>query len=188
MLDEGNDLNIEPAGPPEGKGNRTFWIVGGIFGALIILTLLCGAVWILWLGPTLSSQTNATRAYILTQNAEVIGQMTSTAEAALWTPTTRPTNTVTLTSQAATRTNTPVVAQSSPTVTVTTTSLAAMQTQLSEQLTSTAIYNATHGIGGEGMPTTGFFDEFGRPGLIILTVMLIAVIFLARRLRKAPVK
>ena len=61
MLDEGNDFNMEPAGPPEGKSNRTFLVVGGIFAALIFVTLLCGAAYILWLGPTLSSQTNATR-------------------------------------------------------------------------------------------------------------------------------
>jgi hypothetical protein len=38
------------------------------------------------------------------------------------------------------------------------------------------------------MPTTGFFDEVGLPTLIILAVALIAVIFLARRMRKAPSK
>ena len=186
MLDEGNDFNMEPAGPPEGKSNRTFLVVGGIFAALIFVTLLCGAAYILWLGPTLSSQTNATRAYIFTQNADVIGQMTSTAEAALWTATIQPTKTVTTTPRT---TNTPVLAQSSPTTTITSTSdVAAMQTQLSEQMTSTAIAEATRGTGGEGMPTTGFFDDLGLPGLIVLALMLVAVIFLARRLRKVPIK
>jgi hypothetical protein len=38
------------------------------------------------------------------------------------------------------------------------------------------------------MPRTGFFDDIGLPGLIILAIALVAVIFLARRMRKAPVK
>jgi hypothetical protein len=38
------------------------------------------------------------------------------------------------------------------------------------------------------MPRTGLFDEIGLPGLIVLALALIAVIFLARRMRKAPAK
>jgi hypothetical protein len=63
--------------------------------------------------------------------------------------------------------------------------LSAMQTQLSQQMTSTAVALGTLAIGGEGMPATGFFDQVGLPGLIILTLALVVVIFLARRLRKA---
>jgi len=33
---------------------------------------------------------------------------------------------------------------------------------------------------------TGFFDDFGLPTLALLTVALLAVIFVARRMRKAP--
>jgi LPXTG-motif cell wall-anchored protein len=35
------------------------------------------------------------------------------------------------------------------------------------------------------LPTTGFADEVGIPGLLGMAVLLIAVIFLARRLRSA---
>jgi hypothetical protein len=192
MLDEGTDLNTESPTPPEEKSNRTFLVVGGILAALIFLTLVCGAAWVLWLGPSLSTQQGSTKAFILTQNAQVIGDMTSTAQAALWTQTPRPSSTLTITPLPVQRTNTPVVALSSPTATSTTTSdpatLAAMQTQLSNQMTSTAAAQATRGIGGEGMPTTGFFDEVGLPGMIILGLALVAVIFLARRLRRVPSK
>jgi hypothetical protein len=65
-----------------------------------------------------------------------------------------------------------------------------MQTQLAQQLTSTAVMNAmpVYGIGtpAAAMPRTGFFDQLGLPGLIILALALIVVIFLARRLRNAP--
>ena len=55
MLDEGNNDNLETpeAQPPEESNNRTFLIVGGIFAALIFLTLVCGAIYVLYLGPRL---------------------------------------------------------------------------------------------------------------------------------------
>jgi hypothetical protein len=71
--------------------------------------------------------------------------------------------------------------------------LIAMQTQLAAQMTSTAgggllaaAANTTPASGP--MPKTGFFDQIGLPGLIILTLALIVVIFLSRRLRNAPTK
>jgi hypothetical protein len=62
-----------------------------------------------------------------------------------------------------------------------------MQTQLSAQLTATSISEATL-LAGAGMPQTGFFDEIGLPGLLILAAALIAIIFLVRRMRKSPAK
>jgi hypothetical protein len=193
--DLNNDLNTETpeAQPPEESNNRVFLIVGGIFAALILLTLVCGAGYVFWLGPRLSAQKNAAQATIQAGNAQVVQQMTSTAEAALWTPTSPPTFTPTNTSTpipakaTATPTATPVVAVSSPTYTVTSDSstLAAMQTQLAAQMTSTALAKGTP---AKALATTGFFDEVGLPSLIILTVALVAVIFLARRLRRAPAK
>jgi hypothetical protein len=38
------------------------------------------------------------------------------------------------------------------------------------------------------LPKGGFADEFGIPGLILMALALVVVIFLARRLRKAPAK
>jgi hypothetical protein len=205
MLDEGNDLNMETpaAPPPEESNNRTFLIVGGVFAALIFLTLVCGAVYVLWLGPKLSAQKNTAQATIEAANAQVVQQMTSTAQAALWTPTEQPTDTPLPTDTPVPSTPTgipsPVVAIDTTTATITSTTdpatLAAMQTQLSQQMTSTAagagtvvVAAGTRAIGGQGMPATGFFDQVALPTLIILTVALVAVIFLARRLRKAPTK
>jgi hypothetical protein len=53
-------------------------------------------------------------------------------------------------------------------------------------MTSTSIALGTPAA--SAMPTTGLFDEIGLPSLIILTVALVAVIFLARRMRRAPTK
>jgi hypothetical protein len=67
--------------------------------------------------------------------------------------------------------------------------LAAMKTQLALQMTSTAAAAlGTHAAGGQGMPTTGFFDDIGLPSMIILALALVAVIFLARRMRKSQTK
>jgi hypothetical protein len=208
MLDESNNLNFESpeAPPPEESNNRTFLIVGGIFAALIFLTLVCGAIYVLWLGPRLTSQRNAAQATIEAGNALIVQQMTSTADAALWTPTSPVVPTVA-------KTNTPIPTvkpQNSPTPllaalagTNTPTSdpatLAAMQTQLSQYMTATSLAKATAtrtpgtpasllGTPTTAIPKTGFFDEIGLPGLVFLTLALIAVIFLSRRMRSAQPK
>jgi hypothetical protein len=192
MLDEGNNANLETpeAPPPEESNNRTFLIVGGIFAALIFLTLVCGAIYVLWLGPRLTSQRNAAQATIEANNAQVISQMTATAEAALFTPTSQPTVAPTETPIPTSNpviNATPVIAVSTSAVIATATTdpatLAAMQAQLSQQLTSTAL---ALGTPGAAMPKTGFFDQVGLPSLVLLTLVLIVVIFLARRLRKVP--
>jgi hypothetical protein len=200
MLDEGNNNNLETpeAPPPEESNNRTFLIVGGIFAALIFLTLVCGAVYVLYLGPRLTSQRNAAQATIEARNAQVVFQMTSTAEAALFTPTSRPTSTPTKTAVpvvVAVNSPTPVIANVGVTETATPTSdpatLIAMQTQLAQQMTSTSVLLSGAALtpgAAAAMPKTGFFDQVGLPSLVILTLALIAVIFLARRLRKAPSK
>lgn len=196
MLDEGNNDNLETPEdqPPEESNNRTFLIVGGIFAALIFLTLVCGAIYVLYLGPRLTSQRNAAQATIEAGNAQVVQQMTSTAVAALFTPTSKPTLLPTNTSVPAVSSPTPVLAVSTAALAATATSttdpatLIAMQTQLAIQMTSTSISKGTPALAATGvMPKTGFFDQVV-PTLLILTLALIAVIFLARRLRKAPSK
>jgi hypothetical protein len=193
MLDEGNAPNMmetPDAPPPEEKSNRTFRIVGGVLAALVILTLACMAIYFLVLAPRNTAQRNAAQATIESGNAQAVQQVTLTAQAALWTPTLPPTlipiRTSTSVPKTPTVSPTPVIALplSSPAAATATTNpatLVAMQTQLALRMTSTAA--AAH-----GMPTTGFFDEFGLPSMIILALALVAVIFLARRMRKSPSK
>jgi hypothetical protein len=198
MLDEGNtptDLETPEAPPPEESNNRTFLIVGGIFAALIFLTLVCIAVYVLWLGPRLTSQKKAAQATIEAKNAQVAMEMTATADAALWTPTPLPSLTPTKTPVPTVKPiNSPtlvlavstVVAPATSTPTSDPATLAAMQTQLAQQMTSTA--NAMVGTPAAAMPKTGFFDQVGLPTLAVLTLVLLAVIFLARRMRRLPSK
>jgi hypothetical protein len=80
-------------------------------------------------------------------------------------------------------TNTPVIAEatvtSSPTPAPATVTVAAAFTQLAVS-TQTIIPTST------ALPNTGFVDEFGAPGLMLIAVALVAVIFLVRRLRSSP--
>jgi hypothetical protein len=201
MLDEGNEtpteLETPEEQPPEESNNRTFLIAGGVIALLIFLTLACIAVYVLWLGPRLTSQKKTAQATIEAKNAQVAMEMTATADAALWTPTPLPSNTPTITPIPPTvkpiDTPTPVLAVSTVAATATSTptsdpaTLAAMQTQLAAQMTSTAMA-AIAGTPAGAMPKTGFFDEVGLPTLGVLTAVLLAVIFLARRMRRAPSK
>jgi hypothetical protein len=197
MLDENNTLgnNDSPAAqPPEESGNRTFLIVGGIFAGLIFLTIVCMAVYFLVIQPKVAASQAAQQATIEAGNQEEIAKMTATAGAALWTktpmPSPMPTNTRPVATSAV-ASQTPVVNSNAPTQTATSdpATMAAMQTQLALQMTQTAAAQGTRAVGGEGpLPTTGFADEVGLPLLILLTFALLAVIFVARRMRKAPTR
>ena len=183
MLDEGNALNMmetPDAPPPEEKSNRTFLIVGGVMAGLVFLTLVCMAVYFLVIAPRLTTQKSAAQATIEAGNAQAAQEVTLTAQAALWTPTLPPPPLPTNTSvPLPVGSPTPVIALSSPVATATHNPaiLSAAETQL-----------ATSALSGQGMPTTGFFDEVGLPSMIILALALVAVIFLVRHMRKSPAK
>ena len=194
MLDEGNALNMmetPDAPPPEEKSNRRFLIVGGVMAGLVFLTLLCMAVYFLVIAPRLTAQKSAAQATIEAGNAQAAQQVTLTAQAAMWTPTLpAPLPTNTSVPLPVGSSPTPVIALSSPVATATTTPnsavLSAAATQLALQKTSTAAALTARALSGQGMPTTGFFDEVGLPSMIILALALVAIIFLARRMRKSP--
>jgi len=197
MLDEGNTPNTtetpEPP-PPEEKSNRTFLIVGGVMAGLVFLTLVCMAVYFLVIAPKLSAQRLAQQSTIEAGNSQISQQLTATAQAAQWTPTvkatTPPLKTSTSLPVLPTLSPTPVIANpqgGAATATNDPATLVAMQTVLAAQLTSTANAQATIAA-GQGMPTTGFFDQVGLPSMIVLALALVAVIFLARRMRKSTIR
>ncbi len=184
------------------SNNRTFLIVGGIIAALIFLTLVCGAIYVLWLGPRLATQRNAAQATIEAGNAQVVQQMTSTAEAAMFTPTSAATDTPLPTDTPAAlpsplASSTPIIAAAAAGTATPTTDpviLQATQTQFAAQLAATlSALNPTGTLmagaaAATAIPKTGFFDQVGLPSLIVLSLALIAVIFLSRRLRNSPTK
>ncbi len=213
MLDEPNpNDNIppdegytgEPAEevPAEQSNNRTFWIVGGILGGLILLTLACIAAYVFYLGPRLAAQRSSAAQATADANAALMQQLTLTAQAALFTPTTQATPTATKTAipTLAKASSTPVVAvnAASPTNTgaADAATLAFLQTQLAGAMTSTAAAKGAGGAitpgatttAGGALAATGFFDEVGLPSLVVLTLALLVVIILARRLRSSPAR
>lgn len=200
----------EPEEQPEGGegNNRTFLIAAIVLGGIVLLSLICMAAYALIILPQQKAtlaMTSEANAVAFTQTAFVDQQ---TQEALSFTPTLPPTETPTFAP-----TETPVVVFATNTATVMSTSdpatatVQALQTALAAaQLTSTAqaAISATPGTPGKSskvtpgksgtpgtpgtnqVPKTGFADEVGLPGLFIISIILIAVVLLARRLRQAP--
>jgi hypothetical protein len=104
--------------------------------------------------------------------------LTSTAVVQALTQTAAVTNTVP-------PSNTPVIAQatntSSPTPDPATATVAAAFTQIAAS-TGTVIATST------ALPNTGFADDIGASGLLMLATALVVVIFLVRRLRAVPTR
>jgi cytoskeletal protein RodZ len=198
--------STDPEQPEEGEGNnRTFLIAAIILGAIVLLSLICMAVLaVVWLPGqnAMRAATQEANIAAFTQTAFVDQQ---TQEAALFTPTLPPTEeatpepTETPVVVFATSTASPVPSSDPATATV-----QALQTQLAAaQETTTAQQAVTSGTPGAAVKSagtpgtpeatgtsqlakTGFADEVGLPGLFILSIILVAVILLARRLRQAP--
>ena len=190
MLEESNTPNLaetpEPT-PPEEKNNKTFLVIAGIMAGLVVLTLIGLAVYLLVLAPRLNAQRASSQATIEAGNAQMAQQMTMTAQAALWTPTS-PATAIPTNTPKPLPTNTPVIALNSPAAPTSTvdTLLIAQQTQ--QALNATATAAAISAAGSAGMPDTGFFDQIGLPTMILLAFALVVIIFLARRIRRSAAK
>jgi hypothetical protein len=177
---EGEDLNYDEAeAPPEESSNRTFLIVAGILGGIVLLSLICVAVIVLVYLPQRATQDDAQSA-AQTQQAQINEALTLTALSFELSLTPQPSTTPL-------PTDTSVVAQPSATST-------SQFTGTPDPATSTVIAGLTQVAGSTttifptstALPTSGFADEVGLPGLMVAAVVLVAVIFLARRLRVAP--
>ena len=172
-----DQTNPEPQQPPEESSNRTFLIVGGVLGGIVLLSVLCLAgVYFFSIMPS----RNATAAQALaqsTQNAQVREALTATSMAAsLATPTEAPTDT-------------PVLAETTSTsIPQTTDTVSPLTATVGAAFTQAAIAQLTIVPTSTALPKTGIGDQFGAPGLVIMGMVLIAVIFLARRLRAVPTK
>jgi hypothetical protein len=173
------NADFDDPNPPEESSNRTFLFAAGILGGLVLLGLLCIGGY-LFLRNSSNQQTQSTAAFQLTQQQVTIQAgvtqaarsqaQTQTAIAAAITNTVPPTNT-------------PVIAEATSTFTATsnpaTVTLGAAFTQIANS-TQTIIPTST------ALPNTGFADDVGAPGLILIGIALIVVIFLVRRLRASP--
>jgi len=173
-----DNTSFDDETPPEEASNRTFLIIAGVLGGLVLLGLLCVGAYVIF-SRGANRQADVTAQVQATQQAATIqAGLTQTAVGVALTQTAAVTNTVP-------PTNTPVIAQatatSSPTPDPATLTVAAAFTQIAVS-TQTVIATST------ALPNTGFADDIGAPGLMLMALGLVIVIFLVRRLRATPTR
>jgi type II secretory pathway pseudopilin PulG len=174
--------------PEESNNNRTFMIAVGILGGIILISVAClGGVYLF------------SRSRAASQQASVAGAATQTAAAAMATVDAA----LTATFEAAilpTTTMTPPPTPTRPVApqpTVTTTPdpanpLGLAGTQVAATATVGAAYTQAALAQLTVVPTTtalagtGFADEYGLPGLVVMALAFVIVILFARRLRTTP--
>jgi cytoskeletal protein RodZ len=166
------------AAPPEESSNRTFLLAAAGIGGLLILSMICLAVYALFLAPRQREARNQQATQIVLENTRVAQSLTQTSQAA------RPTATSTVTrtpSPTATRTPTQVVVLPTNTPFTTLATLAPLTATAAAQMTALALQALTPTA--TALPSTGFADEVGIPGLLLVGALLVVVVVLARRIR-----
>jgi uncharacterized membrane protein YeiB len=192
---EGLDDGKTSPGAPKQKGsNRNFWVAIGVIGVFVLLIIAAMAVYMLVIYP----QQRATQ---LEQAAQINAQNTMTVQAA--------TEMAFAQAQLQTPSATMVIATEIPTQTpvVVFPTATDVPTMAAEDLqaaggdlfyrTQTVSALLTLAAGGTvntqtpnaqtvtALPTTGFADEVGLPGLFGVGILLIGLVFVVRRLRTA---
>ena len=170
--------------------NRTFLIVAGILGGILLIALLAIAAYAILILPNRGTNQQTQAAEINATNTAVAegAQLTAIARQVTFTPTFTATLPPTETSTPApTSTATPVLAPTNtaapddgPTVTpdaAATATVAALLTQQAGGDEPTPVPTST------ALPDTGFADDFGVPGLALIAGVLLVIIILSRRLR-----
>jgi hypothetical protein len=177
--------------PEESNNNRTFLIAAGILGGIILLSIAC------LVGVYLFTQNNNAQAdaqaAAATQTAAVASNfindaLTATFEAAIQpTATLPPTSTAVVNVATVTPTIDPNATGTNSVVAGVGTPAAATAT-VGAALTQAAIAQLTIVPTTTALPKTGFVDDVGVPGLVVMALAFIIVILMARRLRVAPVR
>lgn len=180
--------------PEESNNNRTFMIAVGILGGIILLSVAClGAVYVFGSqSRAVAQQTQVANVANATATAAAVGsvmdQALTATEAARQFPTTTSTPLPTATSPIG-----DVVASPTPTSTpnpaippgIGGTAVAQTAT-IGAAYTKVAASVLTIVPTTTALPNTGFIDDVGLPGLVVMVLAFVIVILLARRLRIAP--
>lgn len=174
-MNTGEQSNFD-APPPEESSNRTFLIAAGILGGIVLLSIACLAGYVLLFLPQQKASQSQAATQQASQNLQVAQALTATAQALIL-----PTATVT-----PPPTETPVIAQATATVVASTDTPDPATATVAAALTQAAQAQLTHVPTSTALPGTGLADQYGAPGLVVMGMALVAVIFLARRLRVGP--
>ena len=179
---EDNEFDLEPddSSPPEESTNRTFYIVAAAIGGVMLLSLICLALYALVYAPQQRNRQATQVAAINAQNTQVAQAAVETGLAAKFTAT--PTITPIPPTATASASPTLVIAQPTqgpvtPTIDRTATVAVLLTEAAAGRLTATPTASA--------LPDTGFVEDVGIPAMVGLALLLVVVIFLTRRLRTA---
>jgi hypothetical protein len=183
---EFEELDTEETISTSRGSNRTFLIVAGILGGILLIALLAIAAYAILILPGRDTGQQTQVAAINATNTAVAeeAQLTAIAKQITMTPTNTatlpPTDTPTPT-LTPTKTSTPVLAPTNTPDPATSTVAALLTQQAAGGAGGTPIPTAT------ALPATGFADDFGIPGLLLVAGVLMVVIILSRRLRSSSV-
>ncbi|MEI6288941.1 MAG: hypothetical protein WCP19_00785 [Chloroflexota bacterium] len=177
----------EPGKPEGGEGsNRNFLIAAIVLGGVVLLSLVFMAAYALVILPKQKASAQATSDANAAANTQVVISQQQTQEASFFTPT--------LEASGSSSSSAPLKATS--TVMPAPTKALPTATQL-KVATSAAGANPVTAVPSPTLVSTqqtgqlaktGFADEFGLPGLFITAILLVAIIFISRRLRNSPAK
>jgi len=203
MLDD-SDLDIpEQTPPPRRSGGRSFLVIAGTLGAIMLLSLVGMAVYALVILPQQQAEPPTLSDVQQTQTA-IAGalQVTSTSTATVTftvtsSPTTEPPS-PTAETPSETPSETPLTPLFTDTFTaspdpatatvnalLTQAALAQTQAATPGAQTSTPSTSSTPSTTPSQLPDSGFIDDIGAPGLLAAAAILLLVIFATRRLRSA---
>ena len=165
----------------EESSNRTFIIAASVLGGIILLSLICVAAYALVIAPKQKQDAASAEATRVAQNTQVAQMLTETAvaDALLLTPEASPTVLASPTASP-----TPVIAVATETPTSTPDIAATGTVAAALTLAANALQTPVSTLPAE-LTNTGFADDVGLPGLLAMVILLIAVIFFARRMRQA---
>jgi hypothetical protein len=182
-----DDVSSEETISTSRGSNRTFVIVAGALGGILLIALLAIAGYAVLFLPGQDTGNQTQVAEVIATNTAIAEQAQLTAVARRFTAT--PTFTATLAP-----TDTPTVTPSStstPVLAPTNTPQPTTEAEGGPEATETVAALLTQQAGGGGtiiptataLPDTGFADDVGVPGLLLIAGILMVVIILSRRLR-----
>jgi hypothetical protein len=175
----------EEGGTPEEASNRTFLIVAGVFGAIVVLSLICLVLFVVF--KVLPDRNNKSKEATQSaqRNIDIMKGVTQTAIARSWTATPTQTYTPVPVTPTTKATATPVIKPSSTPTSPNAATLEYLYKMATETKAALGKASPTVTPKSTSLGTTGFADQVGAPALLGLAAVLIVVIFLARRLRTA---